>query len=471
MGSIQKEREKTRMLLKQFSLDCLSHFSYLVADKNKGVACVIDPQRDIDIYLDEAKKADLTIKYVVLTHCHADFASGHLEIAKKTQATVCMGAKSDAKFPFHKLSEGNLLELGQNVALKVVETPGHTPESICLLAYDKAKGNEPCAVFTGDTLFLGDVGRPDLLFAQGLTSADLASMLFDSLKKLKNLPDQTIVYPAHGAGSACGKNLSKDSSSTMSVQRLTNWALMEGDKEAFISELVSCQATAPKYFAHTASYNKTNHELLADALEDSLKPITLDELFSLKEKHAQILDVRTADEFALGHLPGSINIGLGGKYANWCGTVLSPKLPIVIIANQGDEQEAIMRLARIGFHNIKGFLQGGARTLSQKPECLQKTERLLSPTLKEAVKSNSKTVLDVRTLSEFEGGHIDGAIHVPLSELMERIDEIPSDKYLAVVCAGGYRSSIAASLLRQKGYAQICDLVGGMGAYVKSVGL
>lgn len=455
------------MRLKQFSLDCLSHFSYLVADNTEGIACVIDPQRDIDIYLEEAKKANLTIKYVVLTHCHADFASGHLELAAKTQATIAMGAKSDAKFPFHGLFEGNLLELGKNVTLKVLETPGHTPESICLLAYDKSNSDKPCAIFTGDTLFLGDVGRPDLLASNGLTANDLASMLYDSLQTLLNLPDETIVYPAHGAGSACGKNLSKDASSTMAVQKLTNWALKEKDKEAFIRELVSCQTSPPQYFSFTASYNKTNHELLNDTLKNKLKALSLDELLAVKD--AQILDVRAADEFAQGHLKDSINVGLGGKYANWCGAILSPQLPIVIVANKGYEMEAAMRLGRIGFDNVAGFLNDVSKIPAS--DICQSTTRLNSRQLSQAVADGSHTVLDVRTESEYHGGHIEGSIHVPLAELKERLGSVPQNKRLAIVCAGGYRSSIAASYLRKAGFRQITDLIGGMGAYVKDVGL
>ncbi|MBX9877088.1 MAG: MBL fold metallo-hydrolase [Candidatus Obscuribacterales bacterium] len=456
------------MRLKQFSLDCLSHFSYLVADNTEGIACVIDPQRDIDIYLEEAQKANLTIKYVVLTHCHADFASGHLELAAKTKATVAMGAKSDAKFPFQGLFEGNLLELGKNVTLKVLETPGHTPESICILAYDKSESDKPYAVFTGDTLFLGDVGRPDLLASKGLKADDLASMLYDSLQtKLLNLPDETIVYPAHGAGSACGKNLSKDSFSTMAVQKLTNWALKEKNKDAFIKELVSCQTSPPKYFSFTASYNKTNHELLDNSLAGKLRPLSLKELLAVKD--AQILDVRTANEFAQGHIKDSINVGLGGKYANWCGAILSPELPIVIIANKGDERQAAMRLGRIGFDNVAGFLND----LSEIPasDVCRSVTRLGSHELQQAVADGSHTVLDVRTESEYYGGHIEGSVHVPLAELKERLSHVPQNKRLAVVCAGGYRSSIAASYLRKHGFTQITDLIGGMGAYVKDVGL
>lgn len=470
MGSIQKKREKTRMLLKQFSLDCLSHFSYLVADKNGGSACVIDPQRDIDCYLEEAQKADLSIKYVVLTHCHADFASGHLELAKATQATVCMGAKSDAKFPFHGLSEGDSLHLGTNVTLKVLETPGHTPESISLLVYDHNLGADtPYAVFTGDTLFLGDVGRPDLLTSKGLSASDLASMLFDSLQeKLKNLPDETIVYPAHGAGSACGTNLSKESSTTMKSQKLTNWALKDMSKDAFIEKLVSSQTSPPKYFSYTASYNKNDHLLLEDHLETHLKPLTLSEIVSLKEKHAQILDVREASDFAQCHMKDSINIGLSGKYANWCGSVLSPDAPIVIIANEGDERQAALRLSRIGFDNVRGFLKGGIVEAKKENQLCQTTERLNCQALRQALEKKTKTVLDVRTDSEYQSGHIEGSIHVPLAELKERLGEIPRDKNLAVVCAGGYRSSIAASYLRKEGFSSITDLIGGMGAYSKA---
>lgn len=461
MDKLQKERAKTRMLLKQFSLACLSHFSYLVADKNTGFACVIDPQRDIDIYLSEVKARGLSIKYVVLTHCHADFASGHLELARAAGATVAMGAKSAAKFPFHALSEGNLLNLG-DICLKVLETPGHTPESISLLAYDNTEGiGRPEAVFTGDTLFLGDVGRPDLLGAVGINAADLASMMFDSLTKFKSLPDEIIVYPAHGAGSSCGKNLSKESSTSLKVQKLTNWALQETNKENFIAELISCQNPAPQYFSHTANYNQGEHITLEEVLEASIKPIN----FANLPADTQILDVRHADEFANCHIKGSINIGLAGKYANWAGTVLSPHKPIVIVAESGDESEAVMRLGRIGFDNVKGFLEDGIQTC---PEANLATSQRLTVS---EIRSLSKecVVLDVRTPDEFANFHIEGALHIPLVELQARISEVPKDKCIAVVCAGGYRSSIAASLLRQNSLADITDLIGGMSAYEKEI--
>ncbi|MBX9771017.1 MAG: MBL fold metallo-hydrolase [Candidatus Obscuribacterales bacterium] len=458
------------MLLKQFSLACLSHFSYLVADNTKRLACVIDPQRDIDIYLAEAKASNLTIKYVVLTHCHADFASGHLELAKAVNATVCMGAKADTKFPFQRLSEGNLLEIG-SVTLKVLETPGHTLESICLVAYDKtADADKPVAVFTGDTLFLGDVGRPDLLASVGLSAKDLSGMMFDSLQtKLATLPDETIVYPAHGAGSSCGKNLSSDSSSTMKIQKLTNWALKATDKAKFIEELSGYQTKPPQYFAYTAEYNKQDHLLLTESLTSELKPLTLTDLLHLQKNDAQILDVRDASDFAKCHIQGSINIGLSGKYANWCGCILNPKKPIVIVANKGDERQAAMRLGRIGFDNVQGFLQDVHDALTSKSAPIETSERLNSKELTEAISAGLKTVLDVRTLDEFNGNHIDGAIHIPLTELKERISEIPTSTNLAVVCAGGYRSSIAASLLRKVGFANVTDLIGGMGAYQKDM--
>lgn len=456
------------MRLKQFSLACLSHFSYLVADNTTGLALVIDPQRDIDIYLEEAKKANLTIKYVVLTHCHADFASGHLELAQNANATVCMGAKAEVKFPFQALLEGSLLKLGEDSYLKVLETPGHTPESICLTAYDTTLKADPVAVFTGDTLFLGDVGRPDLLVSQGLTAQDLAGMLFESINsKLKDLPDETIVYPAHGAGSSCGKNLSSDSSSTMAVQRLSNWALKENNKQAFINELVSCTQAPPKYFSYTASYNKLNHETLAETLKTELQPLSLAKCLELTPTH-QILDVRDADTFSQTHIKGSINIGLSGKYANWCGSVLDPQKPLVIIAASGQEEEAAMRLGRIGFDNVVGFLKDSLSELSKYPELASSSVRLNSQELRLAVSTGTKTVLDVRTDAEYAGGHIEGSIHIPLSELADRVNEVPRDKELTVVCAGGYRSSIAASLLRKAGISNISDLIGGMGAYAKS---
>jgi rhodanese-related sulfurtransferase len=353
----------------------------------------------------------------------------------------------------------------------VLETPGHTPEGISLLVYDLAKEREnPKAVLTGDTLFIGDVGRPDLLASIGVTADELAEMLYHSLHdKLLKLPDETIVYPAHGAGSMCGKHLSSETSSTIGVQRQYNYALQPMSLEEFKQIVTADQPEAPDYFVHDAILNRKERPALDATLQKALKPLTVEEVLRLQNSGAQIVDVRAAIDYEGAHLHGSLNIGLAGKYATWAGTVLDKERPIVIIAEPGNEPEAAMRLGRIGFDLVAGYLNGGPRALEHRPDLLRRTERITAATLAEQLQSPAPpVVLDVRTENERQTGAIPSSMHIPLNRLEDRVSELPRDQRLVVHCAGGYRSAIAASLLEREGIDQVVDLVGGFAAWEKA---
>jgi hydroxyacylglutathione hydrolase len=346
------------MIFKQFYLNCLAHASYLIGDEETRTAAVVDPQRDIERYLTFAAEQNLQIKHVILTHLHADFVAGHLELRDRAGATIYLGAKAKAEYRFTPLADQSVIEFGR-VRLKALETPGHTPESISILLYDlERSGIEPYAVLTGDTLFIGDVGRPDLRAALGWSATDLGGLLYDSLQsKLLPLPDASLVYPAHGAGSLCGKAISKETVSTIGEQRRLNYALQPMSKKAFIDLVTADQPEAPPYFVYDAVLNSKERPTLDESLERNLKPLTLDTVLALQKEGAQILDTRDADEFGAAHLAGSINIGLGGQYATWAGTMLNHEHPIVIVSAPGRENESAVRLGRIGFDNVAGIFK------------------------------------------------------------------------------------------------------------------
>jgi rhodanese-related sulfurtransferase len=368
------------------------------------------------------------------------------------------------------LKDGDGLVFG-TVRLKIIETPGHTPEGISILVYDLAKEERnPQAVLTGDTLFIGDVGRPDLLASIGMSATELAGMLYDSLHhKLLGLPDETLVYPAHGAGSMCGKHLSNETVSTIGIQRRYNYALQPMRKEAFIELVTADQPEAPAYFGYDAMLNRRERPTLEKTLEQGFKPLVLDELLRLQNAGAQVLDVRDPADFEGAHLVDSLNIGLGGKFATWAGTLLDRERPI-IIAEPGREQEATMRLGRIGFDHVAGYLKGGMQALDIRPDLVRRTERMAAATLAELLESaEPPSVLDVRTAQEWQEKHIDGSVNIPLNRLEERIREVPRYRPLVVHCQTGYRSSIAVSLLRRHGVHAVADLVGGFAAWEKTV--
>jgi hydroxyacylglutathione hydrolase len=455
------------VIFKQFYLNCLAHASYLIGDEATGTAAVVDPQRDIDQYLEFATEHDLKIKHVILTHLHADFVAGHLELRDRVGATIYLGGKAQAEYKFTPLSEGSAIQFG-GVRLKTLETPGHTPESISLLVYDLQKSeSQPYAVLTGDTLFIGDVGRPDLRAALGWSATDLGALLFDSLQtKLLPLPDASLVYPAHGAGSLCGKAISKETVSTMGEQRRLNYALQPMSKQAFIELVTADQPEAPPYFIYDAVLNSKERTTLDQALERQLKPLELERVLALKAEGAQILDTREPDEFAAAHLAGSINIGLSGQYATWAGTVLDHAHPIVIIAAPGRENESAVRLGRIGFDHLAGYLRNGLRSLETRPDLIVFTERLSAPFAAELLSSSQPPVLvDVRTTREREQKKISGSLSFPLNHLWERAAELSKNQALLVHCAGGYRSSIAASILQKEGFEHVSEIAGGIAAW------
>ena len=455
------------MIFKQFYLNCLAHASYLIGDEETRTAAVVDPQRDIERYLEFAAENKLQIKHVILTHLHADFIAGHLELRDRAGATIYLGAKAQAEYRFTPLADGSVVEFGR-VRLKALETPGHTPESISILVYDLDRGGiEPYAVLTGDTLFIGDVGRPDLRASLGWSATDLGGLLYDSLQsKLLPLPDASLVYPAHGAGSLCGRAISKETVSTIGDQRRLNYALQPMSKQAFIELVTADQPEAPPYFVYDAVLNSKERPTLDESLERSLKPLALDTVLALQKEGAQILDTRDADEFGAAHLAGSINIGLGGQYATWAGTMLNHEHPIVIIAAPGRENESAVRLGRIGFDNVAGYLQNGLQSLESRPDLVVFIERLSPQFAAELFASNQPPLaIDVRAPREREQKHIDGSLSMPLNHLVRDLTTLPKDRALLVYCAGGYRSSIAASVLMASGFDSVCEIAGGLAAW------
>jgi glyoxylase-like metal-dependent hydrolase (beta-lactamase superfamily II)/rhodanese-related sulfurtransferase len=455
------------VIFKQFYLPCLAHASYLIGDESTGTAAVVDPQRDVDQYLTFASEHSLEIKHVFLTHFHADFVAGHLELRNRLGATIYLGSAAKAGYSFTPVRDGSLVEFG-GVRLKILETPGHTPESISIVVYDLAvSSTQPHAVLTGDTLFIGDVGRPDLRAALGWSATQLGGMLFDSLhQKLLPLPDQSLIYPAHGAGSLCGKAISKETVSTLGEQRRVNYALQPMSKEAFIQVVTADQPEAPSYFTYDAVLNSEERPTLDEALGREMNPLSLTDVLTLEAEGAQILDTRDTGEFAAAHLKGSINIGLAGQYATWAGTILDRVHPIVIIAAPGRERESAVRLGRIGFDHVAGYLQGGMESLRGRPELVAFTEQLSAPVAAEVIGSREAPLLiDVRTPHEREQKHIAGSASLPLNRLGQDAATLPKDRALLLYCAGGYRSSVAASILQGKGFASVGEISGGIAAW------
>jgi glyoxylase-like metal-dependent hydrolase (beta-lactamase superfamily II)/rhodanese-related sulfurtransferase len=452
--------------LKQYYLGCLAHASYLLADEASGEAVVVDPQRDVEQYVEDAHALGCRISHVFLTHFHADFLAGHLELRDREEAEIHLGARAKAEYLFTPMADGSTLQVG-DLRLEVLETPGHSPESISILVYDPEQGDAPHAVLTGDTLFIGDVGRPDLRASLGWSAEELGGMLYDSLQnKLLPLPDETLVYPAHGAGSLCGKNLSTDTVSTIGVQRDYNYALQPMSRERFIEIVTTDQPDTPAYFTYDAVLNTREHPTLDQALERELRPLSLVQALRAVEEGAQLLDGRAPADFAGAHVLGSVSVGLGGKFATWAGTLLDPQRPVVLIADPGGEVEAATRLGRIGFDTVAGYVEGGMQPLEEEPDLVGRIERVSAGSLAEQLRSpEPPLVVDVRSEREWDDGHIEGAVNVPLSRLAERYEELPGDRPLVVHCASDYRATIAASLLRREGLSDVAALVGGIAAW------
>jgi len=458
------------MFLKQYYLGCLAHASYLIADEASASAIVVDPQRDIEQYLTDAEALGVKIRYVFLTHFHADFLAGHVELRDRCGAQIHLGARAEADYKFVPMKDGDTLDF-PGLRLQILETPGHTIESISILVFDLHKDAlNPNAALTGDTLFIGDVGRPDLRASLGWTAQQLGGYLYDSLhSKLLPLPDETLIYPAHGAGSLCGKHMSSDTVSTLGEQRRFNYALQPMSKEEFIRLVTADQPDAPPYFTYDAILNTRERPTLQATLDQTLHPIELEELIELSKAGAQILDVRDPAEYAKGHLADSINVGLGGQYATWAGTVLEAERDIVIIAEPGREQEAALRLGRIGFDRVRGYLREGMGALAGRPDLVRSTERINAPMLADELASgNPPVVIDIRTPREWSEKHLGGSVSIPLTHLQERIAELADlrrGKRIVIHCAGGYRSSIAASILSRLGVANLVELAGGIAAW------
>jgi hydroxyacylglutathione hydrolase len=455
------------MYFKQFYLACLAHASYLIG--SDGEAAIVDPQRDVDEYLTEAADHQLTIKYIIETHLHADFVSGHGELAKRTGATIVFGQKAAAEFPHQAVKDGDEIKLG-SLVLRFLETPGHTPEGICILVIDPAVSDQPLKVLTGDTLFIGDVGRPDLAGGKGYTPQQMAAMMYESLhEKLMKLPDSVEVFPAHGAGSMCGRNMSKETSSTIGEQRKFNYALKPMTKEEFVQVMTAELADAPAYFPKDAEINRSGARGLAELSPP--QALTPEELANLNTGKLVVLDIRSAGEFGAGHIPGSVNIGLGGQFAMWAGSLIPLTSEIVIVADTNAQvDEAVVRLARVGIENVRGFLAGGFDSWRKSGLAVNSIEQISVEKLNELIESNHLRVVDVRRPQEYQVGHVPGALHRPLANLEKDVAALPSDKNspTAVICAGGYRSSAAASLLERHGFTNLLNVTGGTSAWVNA---
>ncbi len=465
---VGEPREGSGMHVSQHYLDCLSQASYLIGDTTTGRAVVVDPRRDVQEYLDEAATRGLQIVGVINTHFHADFLAGHLELAAATGAWIGYGEVAETDYEIRGLADGERIDLGDDsgVVLEILHTPGHTPESISVLVYEKADDEVAYGVLTGDALFIGDVGRPDLLASVGVTADELGHQLYDSVqRRLMGLDDAVRVFPAHGAGSACGKNLSTEKQSTIGEQRRTNYACQPMDEDTFVALVTAGQAPAPAYFIHDATLNRQVHDSFDDGAARELDPTTA---FAALGDGAVLLDARDQVDFAAGHLTGSLSVPLDGRFAETAGSLVTPHQDIVIVAPEGHEVEAVTRLARIGFDRVVGYLPMIEEVLlSCEADGVGHSSRLTPRRLDEVLADRSRqvTVIDVRNEGELDGGTIPGALNVPLAQLRSRVGEVPREGSVVVSCAGGWRSSVAASYLLTQGYTDVSDLVGGYAAW------
>ncbi len=448
------------MYFEQFYLGCLAHASYMLA--SQGEAVVVDPQRDVELYLKAAADHGVTIRHIFESHLHADFVSGHRELAARTGATIYMGAQAGATFPHVPVHDGFQLKFGQ-ASIRVLETPGHTSESICMVVTDEEKSPGPWAILTGDTLFIGDVGRPDL--SPSHTPAQLAGLLYDSLHgKLMTLADGVLVYPAHGAGSLCGKNMRAERSSTIGTERLTNYALQIKNREEFITQLTSNLPARPEYFLKDAEINRTGAAALSDL--PPLRAVSPQELKLMLSAGEIALDVRPNEEFAAAHVPGSVNIALGGQFASWAGTVLGLSAhPVLIVSSDEQMEEARLRLTRVGIEILNGYLNGGVDAWKQAGLPLATIAQMTPADLDAQLQSTNMQVLDVRREPEWEAAHIEGATWWPLDNFKVSPPEMDHEAPIAVHCKGGYRSMIATSLLQRAGFKHVKNVTGGLDAW------
>jgi len=451
------------MFIKQLYTGCLSEAAYYI--ESKGEAAIIDPLRDIETYIELARERNTTIKYIFETHFHADFVSGHLDLAKLTGAPIVYGPDTETNFPIYKAKDGEIFPLG-DIEIEVLHTPGHTLESACYLVRDEKEN--PAAIFTGDTLFVGDVGRPDLS-SGNLTEAQLASMLYDSLRdKIMPLPNSVVVYPAHGPGSSCGKNLGPDTYSTIGDEKEGNYALQDQSRDEFIKAVTDGLDAPPQYFAVNARINKEGYESLDEVLENGLKPLSVDEFKNwLNDEDVIVLDTRDAAKFTDGFVPGSINIGLNGRFAEWAGSLLPFDKPILLVTDPGTERESLIRLARVGFDQMKGYLDGGFEIWKKADQPIDMVVNVEADELAMDLPFDDRiVVIDVRRETEFAEGHIKGATNIPVNKLTDPGSMVDIDDHdnVYIHCGHGYRSAIAASMLKRQGIHNIRNVLGGWNA-------
>ncbi len=453
------------MTVEQLYTNCLSEAAYFIS--SEGEAAVIDPLRDVDTYLQMAEEKGVKIKYIFETHFHADFVSGHLDLAAKTGATIIYGPETEAGFKFYKAADNEEFRIGK-LTIKAIHTPGHTLESTCYLLFDEQ--GQPYSIFTGDTLFVGDVGRPDL-FSGNLDKETLAGMLYDSLHtRISPLPDHVIVYPAHGPGSACGKNLGPETFSTIGEQRSSNYALSNIDKETFVRKVTTGLSAPPAYFPLNAKINREGYTSIDEVMDRSLQGLSVSEFKQAVAKGAWILDTRPATIFTEAFIPGAVNVGLDGRFAEWAGALLPFDVPMVLVAAPGKEKESVTRLARVGFDNVIGYLEGGMAAWQQQGEPIDMIIDVEADELAMDLPHDPNlAVIDVRKQTEFESAHIQGATNLPLDTMSDIINiaMIDTDKNLYIHCAGGYRSVIAASLLKKQGFHNLRNVLGGFASIKK----
>ncbi|MFZ2516420.1 MAG: rhodanese-like domain-containing protein [Candidatus Lutibacillus vidarii] len=451
------------MYFAQYYLDCLSQASYLVGDETTGQAVVVDPRRDVEEYVADAAAHGLRIVGIINTHFHADFVSGHLELAKATGAWIGYGAAGRAAFAVRPLHDGERISLGE-VTVEIMETPGHTPESISVLVYEHADDETAYGVLTGDALFIGDVGRPDLLASVGVTADELGRALYHSVQtKLMGLPDAVRVFPAHGAGSACGKNLSTERQSTIGAQRAENYACQPMSEAEFVEVVTEGQPSAPAYFSYNASLNKQDRPVRElDAAATALSDEQVDAALA---DGALVLDARPAAEYSAGHLRGSVSVPADGRMAETVGMVVAPDRRVVLLAANGDEQQAATRLARIGFDQVVGYVPDPEGYLVRNADRVERASRLTAAAAESALRDNDVQLVDLRNAGELSIGAVPGAVHIPLPELTARLGELDPARPVLLYCAGGWRSAVGASVLRAHGFTDVSDLLGGYGAW------
>ncbi len=456
------------MILHKYFLKCLAHGSYLFADDESREAAVVDPQRDVDHYIRILETEGLKLKYVLETHVHADFVSGYRELAERTGAETVYGAQSGVMVKHKVVNEGDVLLLGTNIGITVLQTPGHTPESVCYVVKDKRAPEEPAVLFSGDTLFVGEVGRPDLLGAR-MSAAELASMLYDSLQnKIKTLPPDTRVYPAHGAGSACGRNIGSAEFTTIGEELRSNYALQPMSRDKFIELVTTDLPDAPKYFSEDVLLNRAGAKSLEEVV-DGMRPFAPGEIKDAMQQGSLLIDTRSAEAFAEATIPGAVYIGLDGQFAGWVGTLVPKGEPLLFLCDEGREEEAAIRCARIGYDSVAGYLKGGIEAWKQAGFPITTLRRLEPSQVPSLIREGERNlVLDVRRPGERSRSRIPGTDFISLNNLEKESIRLPKDKTIAVHCASGYRSLIAVSLLRRLGLTDVSDVRGGMNAYAEA---